>query len=290
MSRTDPSTPPGPPGPPPPDPTTHLLALRSVRWAIIGVVASTAIGLVSLFFQASPPKDGDRDSGGTTTSSSGSLGTDGGDDTGGAEDGGVGPGPNGGTATPGPTPTDSGSSSGASSGSDSSSGSTSGEPVDDPSDEGLSGSDDGLTPAEHKLRDALNSDQWSHESCSHAVWAGAEAALYCTVTTVDQYGVTGTGKASVVTYPTKYDRDAVFQSYAGRMQPGDCESQTNVYGSWRENNTGVSAGDVVCFLAQSGQYVFLCSYYDRPALVQITGPDQRILAAWWHTMEPVFTD
>ncbi|MFJ8107459.1 hypothetical protein [Streptomyces sp. NPDC096132] len=148
---------------------------------------------------------------------------------------------------------------------------------------------DGLTVAEHELRDSLNTDQWSRESCSHTVWQGATAALYCTVTTVDQYGVTGTGKASVAMYETKTDRDAVFQTYAGSLPEGDCESQINVRGSWAENNTGQAAGDVVCFLSSTGQYVFLCSYYDRPALVQITGPDQLSLTTWWHTMEPVFT-
>jgi hypothetical protein len=43
------------------------------------------------------------------------------------------------------------------------------------------------------------------------------------------------------------------------------------------------------YLSSTGQYVFLCSYYDRPALVQISGPDHASLAAWWHTMEPVFS-
>ncbi|MDX3313080.1 hypothetical protein P1S61_29200 [Streptomyces sp. ME08-AFT2] len=148
---------------------------------------------------------------------------------------------------------------------------------------------DGLTADERALRDTLNADQWSRDSCAHTEWRGADAALYCTVTTVDQYGVSGTGKASVIMYGTKSDRDAVFQSYAARLQPGDCEARTNAYGTWRENNTGDSAGDVVCFLSNTGQYVFLCSYYDRPALVQISGPDHTSLAAWWHTMEPVFS-
>ncbi|MFJ3309578.1 hypothetical protein ACIPSA_42435 [Streptomyces sp. NPDC086549] len=177
----------------------------------------------------------------------------------------VGPGPGGDTPTP--TPTDSATT----------------------LDTGTS-TDDGLTSAEHDLRDSLNSDQWSHESCSHSVWQGAKAALYCTVTTVDEYGVSGTGKASVVMYDTKADRDAVFQSYAAGMPAGNCDSQTNVSSSWRENNTSEAAGDAVCFLSSTGQYVFLCSYYDRPALVEISGPDQTSLAAWWHTMEPVFTD
>jgi hypothetical protein len=122
------------------------------------------------------------------------------------------------------------------------------------------------------------------------VWPGAKAALFCTVTTTDESGVALTGKASVVTYATKSARDAVFQQYASRVEMGDCETQTNVYGSWAENDSpDVAAGDVVCYLATSGQYVFLCSYYDRPTLVQITGPDHASLTAWWHTMEPVFT-
>ncbi|WP_416976369.1 hypothetical protein [Streptomyces sp. T028] len=263
MSQNGPTTPPQPPGPPLPDP--H--AGRALRWTIIGVVISTVIALVSLYFQAqqSQGDSGDRPTVGSSVpvdpvrSHSGeSPGSD----------------------PPSPTPDDPGTDD---PGAD--------DPgADDSSPTPRSGADDGLTPAEHELRDSLNTDQWSRESCSHTLWQGATAALYCTVTTVDQFGVTGTGKASVVMYETKTDRDAVFQSYAGNLPEGNCEAGINVRGSWSENNTGQAAGDVVCFLSTTGLYVFLCSYYDRPALVQITGPDQSGLTAWWHTMEPVFTD
>ena len=263
MSHHDPSTPPGP-GP------DHHWARRGVRWTIVSLVISTAIALASLYVQAYQSRGGGSGSSDEAGHSSrvvdsgdtaGADGTDGGDgsspDPGGATDPGSDPDP--GADTPdSPTPADS--------------------------------PDDGLSPAEHELRDSLNSDQWSHDSCTHTVWEGAEAALYCTVTTVDVYGVTTAGKASVAMYGTKADRDAVFQSYAGSMQEGDCETQINVYGSWSENNTGGAAGDVLCFVSDTGRIVFLCSYYDRPALVQFTGPDQTSLTAWWHTMEPVFSD
>ncbi|KUN80006.1 hypothetical protein [Streptomyces griseoruber] len=249
MSQNGPATPPGPPVPDP-----H--ARRGVRWTIIGIVISTVIALVSLYFQAQQSK-GDSADPPTPGSSTPAEPVPTPDDESPSSD------------PPSPTPDDSG--------------------PDDSSPTPYSG-DDGLTLAEHDLRDSLNTDQWSRDSCSHTVWQGATAALYCTVTTVDQFGVTGTGKASVVMYETKTDRDSVFQTYAGNMPEGNCEAQINVRGSWSENNTGQAAGDVVCFLSTTGQYVFLCSYYDRPALVQITGPDQNSLTAWWHTMEPVFTD
>lgn len=249
MSSYGPSTPPRPPGPPLPDP--H--AGRGVRWTIIGVVISTVIALVSLYFQAQQSKGDIADPPPPSSSTP-------------VEPVSSPPGESPSSDPPPPTPDDSG-----------------------PTPRS-GGEDDGLTPAEHDLRDSLNTDQWSPGSCSHTVWQGATAALYCTVTTVDRFGVTGTGKASVVTYETKTDRDAVFQSYASSLPEGNCETQINVRGSWSENNTGQAAGDVVCFLSTTGQYVFLCSYYDRPALVQITGPDQSSLTAWWHTMEPVFND
>ncbi|MFH8800385.1 hypothetical protein ACH4F6_12425 [Streptomyces sp. NPDC017936] len=256
---TDPST------PPTPDPD-HTWARRGVRWTIVSLVISTVIALVSLYVQASQSSDDTSES--DTTSSSGEVvgagGTEGtGDD-------------------PSPTPDDDTSDSPA--------------PDPDPSTEDTSGTtdttgtSDGLTGAEHTLRDSLNAGQWSRDSCTRALWPGSDAALFCTVTTTDDYGIAHTGKASVVAYATKSARDAVFQQYASRVQTGDCETQTNVYGSWAENGSpDEAAGDVVCYVATSGQYVFLCSYYDRPALVQIAGPDRAGLTAWWHTMEPVFT-
>ncbi|AVV41996.1 hypothetical protein PYK79_51780 [Streptomyces sp. ID05-04B] len=287
MSTTGPSTPPDPPDP-------HRLARQNVRWAIIGVVVSSVLALVGLY-QTSHGGGGGGTGGSSSssTSGSGSASGSGGDSgsgsttgDGGADgtttDGAV-EGTTDGTTTGGsPGPSGSGGTSDGSSDGSSDGGGTAGGGTD-------AGGSDGLTADERALRDTLNSDQWSRDSCAHTEWRGADAALYCTVTTVDQYGVTGTGKASVIMYGTKSDRDAVFQSYAARLRPGDCEAQTNAYGTWRENNTGDSAGDVVCFLSSTGQYVFLCSYYDRPALVQISGPDHSSLAAWWHTMEPVFS-
>ncbi|MFI1504516.1 hypothetical protein [Streptomyces sp. NPDC020597] len=289
MSTTGPSTPPDPPDP-------HRLARQSLRWAIIGVVVSSVLAVVGIY--QSSHGGGGGGTGGSSSSStsgsdsgsaSGSGSGSGGDSASGSATGdggtdgtttdGAAEGTSDGTTTGGsPGPSDSGGTS---------DGGTAGGGTDGGGTDGAGS--DGLTAGERALRDTLNSDQWSRDSCSHTEWRGADAALFCTVTTVDQYGVSGTGKASVIMYGTKYDRDAVFQSYAARLQPGDCESQTNVYGTWRENNTGDSAGDVVCFLSSTGQYVFLCSYYDRPALVQISGPDHASLAAWWHTMEPVFS-
>ncbi|WP_333741499.1 hypothetical protein [Streptomyces sp. IBSBF 2806] len=270
MSSSGPSRPPGPPRPPRPDPDAHRLARQSVRWAVIGVVVSSLLALAGLYQSSHGGGGRGTTDGGTGWST------------------GPGPGPDPGS----PSPKD--SASGATEISDSG-----GTPDGDasPDDDGTGGTGgssgssgaDGLTAAEHDLRDSLNADQWSHESCSHAQWEGARAALFCTVTTVDASGVPAVGKAGVVMYGTKYDRDVVFQSYAGRLQPGNCDEQTGVYSTWRENNTGDSAGDVVCFLSDTGQYVFLCSFYDRPALVQITGADRAALVAWWHTMEPVFT-
>ncbi|MDX3577283.1 hypothetical protein [Streptomyces sp. FL07-04A] len=294
MSTTGPSTPPDPPDP-------HRLARQSLRWAIIGVVVSSVLAVVGIY--QSSHGGGGGGTGGSSSSStsgsdsgsaSGSGSGSGGDSASGSATGdggtdgtttdGAAQGTSDGTTTGGsPGPSDSGGTSDGGS----ASGGTAGGGTDGGGTDGAGS--DGLTAGERALRDTLNSDQWSRDSCSHTEWRGADAALFCTVTTVDQYGVSGTGKASVIMYGTKYDRDAVFQSYAARLQPGDCESQTNVYGTWRENNTGDSAGDVVCFLSSTGQYVFLCSYYDRPALVQISGPDHASLAAWWHTMEPVFS-
>ncbi|MEU4873979.1 hypothetical protein [Streptomyces sp. NPDC021608] len=275
MSSSGP--PPEPPRPPRPDPDAHRLARQSVRWAVIGVVVSSVLALAGLYQSSHGGGRGGATDGGTSSGPGWSTGPA--------------PGPDTGTATASPSPAD--AASGATEISDSGGTPDANASPDDGAD-GTGGSDgsggsDGLTAAEHELRDSLNADQWSRESCSHAQWQGATAALFCTVTTVDAGGVPGAGKASVVMYDTKYDRDVVFQSYAGRLQPGDCDAQNGVYGTWRENNTGGSAGDVVCFLSDTGQYVFLCSYYDRPALVQISGADRARLVSWWHTMEPVFT-
>ncbi|MGW1273850.1 hypothetical protein [Streptomyces sp. NPDC002491] len=281
MSTTGPSTPPDPPDP-------HRLARQSLRWAIIGVVVSSVLAVVGIYQSShggGGGGTGGSSSGSTSGSGSASGSVSGGDSASGST---TGDGGADGTTTDG---TAEGASDGTTSGgspSPSDSGGTSDGGSESGGTDGGGGSD-GLTASERALRDTLNSDQWSRDSCSHTEWRGADAALFCTVTTVDQYGVSGAGKASVIMYDTKSDRDAVFQSYAARLQPGNCESQTNVYGTWRENNTGDSAGDVVCFLSSTGQYVFLCSYYDRPALVQISGPDHTSLAAWWHTMEPVFS-
>ncbi|MFJ4619987.1 hypothetical protein [Streptomyces sp. NPDC088812] len=296
MSSNGPSTPPDPPGPPLPDPDHHRLARRSVRWTIIGVVISTVLAVIGLYIDAER-SDG-ADSGGTTSSGghTGSGGTDsGGDadsggDSGGDADSGEDTGP---SDSPSPVDVTDGGGSDASGTSDaggtSDSGGASGS-GDTSGDSGSDGGSDGLTDAEHALRDSLNSDQWSRDSCTRTLWPGSDAALFCTVTTTDESGAAFTGKASVVAYATKSARDAVFQQYASRVQAGDCETQTNVYGSWSENDSpGEAAGDVVCYLATSGQYVFLCSYYDRPTLVQVTGPDQGSLVAWWHTMDRVFT-
>ncbi|MFI6037709.1 hypothetical protein ACIBBD_26730 [Streptomyces sp. NPDC051315] len=282
MSHHGPSTPPEPPGRPHPDPDHHRLARRSVRWTIVGVVISTALALIGLYVDAARSDHGGSGpgttTGGTTTSGGPSAdpgGTDGGGSTvaGGTDSAGA---DGGGTSRSGGTSDGGTASEGGTSGSGAASGTS---------------RPDGPTAAEHDLRDSLNSDQWSRDSCTRALWPGSDAALFCTVTTTDAYGTAYTGKASVVTYATKSARDAVFQRYASRVQMGDCETQTDVYGSWAENDSpDRAAGDVVCYLATSGQYVFLCSYYDRPALVQITGPDRAGLTAWWHTMEPVFSD
>ncbi|MDQ0960975.1 hypothetical protein QFZ66_004853 [Streptomyces sp. B4I13] len=286
MSTTGPSTPPDPPDP-------HRLARQSVRWAIIGVVVSSVLAVVGLY-QTSHGGGGGGTGGSSSGSGSVSGSVSGGDSGSGSASG---DGGTDGTTTDGAAE---GTTDGTTAGGTTAGGTTAGGT---PGTSGTSGSggtsdgggtteddvSDGLTADERALRDTLNTDQWSRDSCAHTEWRGADAALYCTVTTVDQYGVSGSGKASVIMYGTKSDRDAVFQSYAARLQPGDCEARTNAYGTWRENNTGDSAGDVVCFLSSTGQYVFLCSYYDRPALVQISGPDHTGLAAWWHTMEPVFS-
>ncbi|MFC8512958.1 hypothetical protein [Streptomyces sp. NPDC057257] len=65
MSQYDP---PGMPGPLRPDPD-HLLARRSVRWTIIGVVLSTALALIGLFVQAA--QSGGRTSGSSSGGNSG---------------------------------------------------------------------------------------------------------------------------------------------------------------------------------------------------------------------------
>ncbi|MER5595821.1 hypothetical protein [Streptomyces sp. NPDC002265] len=284
MSRNGRYAPPEPPGPPLPDPDAHRLARWGVRWTVIGVVISTVLAVVGLYQTGRFGGEGTQ--GGGTTGSSSSAGTatggrggasgDGGtSDSGGTSDDGGGTGDgttgDGGTSDAGST-TDSGGASG---------------------DDGSSGDGgaDGLTDAQRELRDSLNSDQWSRKSCVPDPSPGAKASLLCTVTTKDEYGIPRTGKATVATYPSKYARDVVFQSFATRVPPGDnCQTQATGSGIWSENDTPDKAGgDFVCFLTDSGQQVILCSYYDRPSLVQITGPDLASLTAWWRTMEPVFT-
>ncbi|MEU6143075.1 hypothetical protein ABZ848_22240 [Streptomyces sp. NPDC047081] len=140
MSQYDP---PGMPGPPRPDPD-HLLARRSVRWTIIGVVLSTALALIGIFVQT-VHSSGGTSGGGSGGTSGGAVGGNSGGTT-------VGSGGTSTTVTPS-------------------------ESVD-------SADDDGLTAAERSLRDSLNSDQWKRESCEHWTAPDATAALRCTVTTL----------------------------------------------------------------------------------------------------------
>lgn len=263
MSRYDPS--PGPPGPAGPDPG-HLLARAGVRWTIIGVVVSTLLAVVGLVVQTRQDH-GTGDRGGTVAG--GAVTT-------------PAPGPvTGPASTPAATPPPS-SGVPATPVVDTSPGEPSPDgPSDDPGD--------GLTVAERGLRDSLNSGQWQRESCEHETAPGATAALTCTVTTDSVTAGAVTSKADVALYPSRSKLQEVYRGYAGRLPEGNCDQTMNVRGIWHENDSTTPAGDMACYASTATSYVIFCTYYDRPALFQVTGVNPAALTAWWHTLDPVFT-
>jgi len=93
----------------------------------------------------------------------------------------------------------------------------------------------------------------------------------------------------VGTYPTRSKVQEVYQRYTAQYTEGDCDTQQNVRGSWHEDNTSNPTGDMACYWAGT-RYVIFCTYYDRPALYEVTGTDPAALTQWWHSMHPVFTD
>ncbi|MFD3932857.1 hypothetical protein [Streptomyces sp. NPDC058614] len=253
MSQYDPSPPPGhlgqpgPPGPPrPPDPDPgHLLARRGVRWTIIGVLVTAALGALPLVTQSRQPSNSNVSAGGT--------------------------GPSGSTTSQGAGP------------STSTSPSETTPPADNPDA-------DGLTAADRDLRDSLNTDQWQPQSCEHVTVPGATAGLRCTVTTEDVDLGTVTTKAGIAMYPSKSKLQEVYWSYAARLPEGNCDDEQNVRGSWYENDSTTPDGDMACYASSATEYVIFCTYYDRPALFQVTGSDPVALTNWWHGLDPVFTD
>ncbi|WP_327429694.1 hypothetical protein [Streptomyces sp. NBC_01236] len=143
----------------------------------------------------------------------------------------------------------------------------------------------GLTAAERKLRDSLNSDQWQRESCEHDKAPGATAALLCSVTSGG-----ATTKADIVMYASKSKLQDVYRTYASKYPTlGNCDESQNVHGSWHEKGSTLPTGDMVCFTHTDGQYVITCTYYDRPALFQVRGTDPLAITNWWKTLDPVFT-
>lgn len=251
MSQYDPPPSPQPPGPPrPPDPDPgHLLARSGVRWTIIGIVVSSLLAVVGLVIQTRQGQSGDT----TDHSLPGGTGT---------------------TRTPGPN--------------------VATTPVDNPAS-GPSSSDsatvdpgDGLTAAERALRDSLNGDQWQRDSCEHETAPGATAALKCTVTTTDATAGTVTTKADIALYPSKSKLQEVYRSYAAGLPEGNCDQSMNVRGTWHETNAGTPTGDMACYASTATTYVIFCTYYDRPALFQVTGANPAALTNWWHTLDPVF--
>ncbi|MEU1195504.1 hypothetical protein ABZ446_04705 [Streptomyces sp. NPDC005813] len=158
-------------------------------------------------------------------------------------------------------------------------------PVASPPDDGS-----GLTAAERALRDSLNTDQWRRESCERETAPGATAALKCTVTTSDATAGTVTTKADIALYPSRSKLQEVYRSYAANLPEGNCDQTMNVRGTWHENDSSAPAGDMACYTADTTRYVIFCTYYDRPALFQVTGADPAALTSWWHTLDPVFTD
>lgn len=149
---------------------------------------------------------------------------------------------------------------------------------------------DGLTAADRELRDSLNTDQWQPQSCEHVTVPGATAGLRCTVTTDDVDLGTVTTKAGIAMYPSKSKLQEVYWSYAARLPEGNCDDEQNVRGSWYENDSTTPDGDMACYAGSATEYVIFCTYYDRPALFQVTGADPEALTNWWHGLDPVFTD
>ncbi|PKV82969.1 hypothetical protein BX283_0451 [Streptomyces sp. TLI_146] len=142
---------------------------------------------------------------------------------------------------------------------------------------------DGLTTAEHELRDSLNSDQWQRQSCEHDKAPGAKAALLCSVTTEG-----GTLKADIVTYLSKDKLQEVYRTYARGLPLGNCDVSRNVHGSWHEKDSTMPTGDMACFTLANGQYLITCTYYDRPALFQVRYASAEAITRWWQTLDPVF--
>ncbi|MCL6737106.1 hypothetical protein [Streptomyces neyagawaensis] len=261
-----PTPPPGPPGSPRPDPGPDH---RNARIAIISLIVTsmlTIIGIVVSVVVADKddPSDDGRGGGPTARPFRDDTATPSPDDTT--------PEPETTTPSPSPTPTPEVTT-----------------PTADPDDtEG--GEDDGLTTAQRELRDSLNPAQWRRESCEPATAPGAKASLRCTVTTQDPtYGALTT-KANISVYGSKSEVQKVFRGYTAGLPDGNCDQQQNVRSVWSENGSDTPAGDAACYMNTTFQYVITCTYYDRPALFAVTGPDFSALNRWWHGLDPIFTD
>jgi hypothetical protein len=269
MSQNGPTpTPrPQPPGSPGPDPGPDH---RNARIAIISLIVTsmlTIIGIVVSVVVADKddPSDDGRGSGPTARPFHDDTATPSPDDTT--------PEPENTTPSPSPTPEV-----------------TTPTPAPDDTDGTEDDEDDGLTTAQRELRDSLNPAQWRRESCEPYTAPGAEASLRCTVTTQDPTYGPLTTKASISVYGSKSEAQKVFRDYTAGLPDGNCDQQQNVRGVWSENGSDTPAGDAACYLNTTFQYVITCTYYDRPALFAVTGPDFPALNRWWHGLEPIFTD
>lgn len=257
---------PQPPGSPRPDPGPDH---RNARIAIISLIVTsmlTIIGIVVSVVVADKddPSDDGRGGGPTARPFQDDTATPSPDDTT--------PEPENTTPSPSPTPTPETTT-----------------PTPD-ADDIEDGEDDGLTTAQRELRDSLNPAQWRRESCEPDTAPGAEASLRCTVTTQDPtYGALTT-KASISVYGSKSEAQKVFRDYTAGLPDGNCDQQQNVRGVWSENGSDTPAGDAACYMNTTFQYVITCTYYDRPALFAVTGPDFPALNRWWHGLDPIFTD
>lgn len=276
--------PPPPPGPPLPDPDADH-GRRSVRIAVISLIVSSVLTVVGFVVTAATSGKGGSD-GGTTAGGSVTGGT--GDKKVDAHTGGTTGSTDGGTtgstgSTDGGTD-DTTTTGGTDGGTDDTTTTGGSDPDDD------TGAGDGLTTAERDLRDSLNENQWTRESCVSEIAPGSDAAVTCTVTTESITTGPVTTKASVAVYPSRSKQQEVYRAYGGTLQEGDCSQMWNVRGSWYESDSGDPTGDMSCYTPNGTQYVIVCTYYARDAIFQVMGSDPAALITWWKGLEPVFVD
>lgn len=158
-----------------------------------------------------------------------------------------------------------------------------------PSPEDTTIGPDGLTTAERALRDSLNKNQWQRESCVRTTVPDAKAALECTVSVPDAFGVEWASDVTIMEYPSKDALRSAFRKHVGNLPAGNCDTQWDVRGHWTDRTSSKPIGDMACFTdANTGMSYVTRTFYDRPVAFEVYDADTQTLINWVNALDPVF--